>query len=191
MNRIFWFAVVLAASVLSGCLSFPVGETPPAKVTNDGPYVRRSCEFSFSCKGASSGWANWNATLFKERAQRSGRVGDVSVVGVDVGSHFGVVRIKGNARHTENAIGAFFTGLTYLMIPFPCYSNFVFDFTVVDGHGRVTNYHYTDSVRLHIGIPLILFMPFCDASSAKVEREVLSNVYDALLLRLTEDGVFD
>lgn len=191
MNKLSCFAVFSATSFLSGCLSFPVGETPPVNVTNDGPYVRRSCEFSFTCKGAGSGWANWNATLFKERAKCSGRVGEVSVVGANDGSHFGVVRIKGNARHTENAVGAFFTGLTYLMIPFPCYHNFVFDFTVTDGHGRVTGYHYTDSVRLHIGIPLLFVMPFCDASSAKAEREVLSNVYDTLLLRLTEDGVFD
>lgn len=193
---------IVGSMTLTGCALVPCGELPvvdPAADIGTEPVSKRRIRYRFDSKypgqeigseAMRSYWAANDLMQFKNSARKSGLV---SVCLADGGEPMkpGEVAISVDSMYKMNTVGAFFTGLTLCIIPFPCYHSYVHDITVRDWKGLERQYHFSDEWREHVCSPiLLLFMPFCETSHDAIYERVVGNIYNNLLLDMRKDGFF-
>lgn len=195
-------ALTLMGLILSGCAMVPQGKVPKAELSNlrsadqrnrKNLIVDRNVEIlvnGFNQEKVNKKYGSFDDRAMRNAARRNPHVGILEIGKTqDLGTNDLLVQV--DCRYTQDTTGAFSSGLTFGIIPFPCYHTWQYDFTVREGRGRIAQYHFEDGWRKHIGWPMLFFVPFCDTSYDSVAEKVLGNIYDQLFLSMQRDGFFD
>lgn len=202
-GRVLGVSLLLACASLSGCIMVPYETTPKADLSNVKPVAlseKRNIVFERNVD-VLVGAGNRELILkhaisLDDRAMRNAARRNSYVGILEEGTRMSLqakdISLRIECRNDQNIVGAFFTGLTLMIVPFPCYHSWQYDFTVRDGVGRAAQYHFEDGWREHVCSPILFFfMPFYDTSYETVSDRVLGNVYDQLFLSMQRDGFFD
>lgn len=195
-------SLALASAYLAGCILVPYETTPKADLSGMKSVAlseRKNIAFDRIMDVSapmgnkeliSQYWGAFDDRAMRNAARRNSYVGILEAKSMST-SRKQDLELRIECRYRQNDVGAFLTGLTLAIIPFPCYYSWQYDFTVRDGSGRAAQYHFEDGCRRHVGILMLFFAPFYDTSFDNVTDRVLGNVYDQLFLSMQRDGFFD
>jgi len=192
-HRVF---VVIMLCGICGCASFPkhrvpeVGEIPPP--ADQSQTVNASYRFS-SGSDMGVGGRREHPENVRQRLEKEfvAVLKDSGYFAQLRSGQEGGMSIKADLLNYGNAIcaaiGGSISGMTLLTVPAWATDNYKLQVTVVTSQGKRTEYVLDDAMTSVFWLPLIVATPF--KAPGKVGRQVRTNMYKALILKMQEDGI--
>ena len=201
-DRLVGVTLISTGLLLSGCAMIPQEKVPKADLSDFKTFARqeqkcivvnRNLEVfaaGFNHEQVNKYWGSFDDRVMKATARRIPHIGIIEERPLQQ-LRENDLSVRVDCRYKQDTTGAIFTGLTLMILPFPCYHSWQYDFTVRDGTGRAAQYHYEDGWREHIGPLMLFFAPFYDVDYESVADKVLGNIYNQLFVSMKRDGFFD
>lgn len=203
MKRRIGLLLAVACTLMQGCIIYPLDKTPPCDGVGESmraglsrrPRCLLSSHLRFKGRDMGMSWreGHWDrdhvlgylgkSGLFQACLEDSGKKPGRDDVRVDV-------TLEMDFNVLQNFLCSFLTGFTFLIVPFPVDNDYTYRFQVSDATGKAGNYVFTETLRGHIGIPVLLFMGSNDSLESTAKRKMNEKILNNLMVRMAKDGFF-